>query len=407
MDRISTATKAVDLFGAGKHGFKDGNLGLGIAPTDFNAAWFNDIQEELIGIIESAGLTPTAGTRTQVSQAIAAMIAAGSSNDYKSSVRAATTANIANLAGGAPNTLDNVALAANDRILVKDETTASLNGLYVITTLGTGANGTWTRATDADQAGELTSGAVVSVEEGTTNADTQWTLTTDGTITIGTTALLFERKNGEQLGLSVLTATGNFTTPANITTSTVFAITLVGGGAGGGGTNGANATGGGGGAGGAVTFNVSGLSRNTPYSVVIGAAGGGGSSAGGDGGTGGTTQITIGGTVYSVTGGVAGVGTTTSTVNINSAQGSPSASILALPNERFSQSNSNPGFSNSPTYAGVTGASLPWGSGGIGGRTGAGPGGTTGYGAGGGGAVGATMGGSNGAPGLFIAKWVA
>ena len=407
MDFIQTSNKQVDKFGTGKHGFSAGNSGTGTLATMLSNVWCDDLQQEVISVVEGAGLVPTAGVRNQLYQAIQLMIAGAVSQDYKTSVRAATTANIANLAGGAPNTLDNVALAANDRILVKDETTASLNGLYVITTLGTGANGTWTRATDADQAGELTSGAVVSVEEGTTNADTQWTLTTDGTITIGTTALLFERKNGEQLGLSVLTATGNFTTPANITTSTVFAITLVGGGAGGGGTNGANATGGGGGAGGAVTFNVSGLSRNTPYSVVIGAAGGGGSSAGGDGGTGGTTQITIGGTVYSVTGGVAGVGTTTSTVNINSAQGSPSASILALPNERFSQSNSNPGFSNSPTFVGVTGASLPWGSGGIGGRTGAGPGGTTGYGAGGGGAVGATMGGSNGAPGLFIAKWVA
>src|SRR5205085_10291477 len=67
--------------------------------------------------------------------------------DWKPSVRAATTANIATLAGGAPNTLDGVTLAANDRILVKDQGTRSQNGIYVVTTLGTGANGTWTRAT--------------------------------------------------------------------------------------------------------------------------------------------------------------------------------------------------------------------------------------------------------------------
>ena len=68
--------------------------------------------------------------------------------DAKLSAKAATTANIATLAGGAPNTLDGVTLAANDRVLVKDQTTPAQNGIYTVTTLGTGANGTWARATD-------------------------------------------------------------------------------------------------------------------------------------------------------------------------------------------------------------------------------------------------------------------
>jgi hypothetical protein len=204
-----------------------------------------------------------------------------------------------------------------------------------------------------------------------------------------------------------ITTSGNFTTPANITTSTVFKITLVGGGAGGGGSNGANATGGGGGAGGAASFYIGGLSPSTAYAVVIGGGGAGGSSAGTDGGTGGTTQITIGGTVYSVTGGVAGVGTTTTTVNINAAQGTPSASILALPNERIFQTSEGVGFSNSPQFAGCTGAGLPWGTAGIGGRTGAAPVAASGFGVGGGGAVGATMAGGAGMPGLFMAEWIA
>jgi len=105
--------------------------------------------------------------------------------------RAATTANIT-LAGGAPNVADGVTLAANDRILVKDQTTGSQNGIYVVTTLGTGANGTWTRATDADGAGELLSGMLVTVSEGTVNADSMWMLTTNDPITIGTTALTFK-----------------------------------------------------------------------------------------------------------------------------------------------------------------------------------------------------------------------
>lgn len=69
MNRIDTATKAVDLFGAGKHGFKDGNVALGIIPTDFNAAWANAVQEEILSVVEAAGLAPS-GSLTQLLQAI-------------------------------------------------------------------------------------------------------------------------------------------------------------------------------------------------------------------------------------------------------------------------------------------------------------------------------------------------
>lgn len=70
MDRINTPTKQANLFGAGKHGFRDGDTNAGIAPTDLDAEWFNDTQEELIAIIEGAGGVPAAGVRTQVAQAI-------------------------------------------------------------------------------------------------------------------------------------------------------------------------------------------------------------------------------------------------------------------------------------------------------------------------------------------------
>jgi hypothetical protein len=104
----------------------------------------------------------------------------------KTSVKAATTANIANLATGAPNTLDGVTLAANDRILVKDQTTATGNGIYTVTTLGTGANGVWTRSTDMDVWAEFPS-AYTWVEQGTLNADTGWNCTVDQGGTLGST----------------------------------------------------------------------------------------------------------------------------------------------------------------------------------------------------------------------------
>lgn len=115
--------------------------------------------------------------------------------DWKESVRVATTATVT-LAGGAPNVVDGVTLAANDRILVKNQSTASQNGIYYVSTLGTGANGTWTRATDADTSAEVTSGVYVYVSEGTSTNKGQYVLNTPNPITLDTTSLTFVRFNG-------------------------------------------------------------------------------------------------------------------------------------------------------------------------------------------------------------------
>lgn len=70
MRRIDTATKAVDLFGAGKHGFKDGDPALAILATKLNAAFFNSAQEELASVVEAAGLGLNPADNTQLLQAI-------------------------------------------------------------------------------------------------------------------------------------------------------------------------------------------------------------------------------------------------------------------------------------------------------------------------------------------------
>lgn len=70
MERISTATRAIDLYGAGKDGFKDGDLPNSILPTDLNAAWFNLVQEELARIVEGSGQVLDAGELSQVTKAI-------------------------------------------------------------------------------------------------------------------------------------------------------------------------------------------------------------------------------------------------------------------------------------------------------------------------------------------------
>lgn len=103
--------------------------------------------------------------------------------DRKQSVRVATTANIV-LSGA--QTIDGIAVVAGDRVLVKSQTLAKDNGIYVA------ATGAWGRAKDADASVEVTSGLIVSVEEGTTLANTIWQLITDGVIVLGTTSLTFQ-----------------------------------------------------------------------------------------------------------------------------------------------------------------------------------------------------------------------
>jgi hypothetical protein len=109
--------------------------------------------------------------------------------DVKQSVRAATTAN-GTIASAYQNgsTVDGVTLATGDRILIKNQTTGSENGIYTVN-----ASGAPTRATDADANTEVTAGMFMFVEEGTTNADTGWVLTNNGAITLGTTALTFAK----------------------------------------------------------------------------------------------------------------------------------------------------------------------------------------------------------------------
>lgn len=101
----------------------------------------------------------------------------------KASCRVATTANLVALSGLL--TVDGVTLVAGDRVLVKNQSTGSQNGIYVV------AAGAWSRAPDADTDPEVTSGMFTFVDEGSANADTGWVLSTANPIVVGTTSLLF------------------------------------------------------------------------------------------------------------------------------------------------------------------------------------------------------------------------
>jgi hypothetical protein len=103
--------------------------------------------------------------------------------DKKQSVRVATKANIV-LSGA--QMIDAVAVISGDRVLVKNQTQAKDNGIYIA------ANGAWIRAKDADTSAKVTPNLEVTVEAGATLADTIWQLITDGPIVLDTTPLTFQ-----------------------------------------------------------------------------------------------------------------------------------------------------------------------------------------------------------------------
>lgn len=102
---------------------------------------------------------------------------------WKQSVRVATTA-AGTLASGFENgdTIDGVTLATGDRILIKNQSSATENGIYVVA-----ASGAPARSTDADSGTELVSAAVF-VQAGTANADRAWVCANDS-ITLGSTSI--------------------------------------------------------------------------------------------------------------------------------------------------------------------------------------------------------------------------
>ena len=112
--------------------------------------------------------------------------------DIRPNVKAATidtggTNTTGNITLSGTQTIDGVSLVAGDRVLVKNQATPSANGVYIV-----GAS-TWSRATNFDAVSslEVASGALFFVSEGTTNNGKAFTLTTTGTITLGTTGLTF------------------------------------------------------------------------------------------------------------------------------------------------------------------------------------------------------------------------
>ena len=143
--------------------------------------------------------------------------------DIKESCRMASTANLAATYSGTPNftltavtegalVIDGVNAAVDDRVLVKNQTTGTQNGVYTVTTVGdVGTSFVLTRAGDFDSSAEITAGAFSFVTEGTVNADMGFTVSTNDPITLDTTAIAFTQFSGlgQITAGTGLTKTGN------------------------------------------------------------------------------------------------------------------------------------------------------------------------------------------------------
>jgi hypothetical protein len=133
----------------------------------------------------------------------------------KDSVRVASTANLTatysngtsgvgatltNSGSQAALSIDNVSLAYQDRVLVKNQTTQLQNGIYHIAStshIGSAStNWVLTRTSDADEDSEVTSGLFVFVTSGDTNSATGWVLSSSTAIDVGTTSIAFSQFAG-------------------------------------------------------------------------------------------------------------------------------------------------------------------------------------------------------------------
>lgn len=150
--------------------------------------------------------------------------------DVKQSVRVATTDPI-NLSSdlNAGDTIDGVTLVAGDRVLVKNQSTALENGIYVATTSGAAS-----RSSDANgtaDTGELKPGTFTFVEEGSVNSDKGFVVSTNGTITIDSTSIAWTQFSGAGSftagdGISQSGNTINVNVTANRTAITADAIDI-------------------------------------------------------------------------------------------------------------------------------------------------------------------------------------
>lgn len=190
-------TNFKSLYGSSGTTFPDNTTGE-ISESDMRQFGEDDADSHLNrtdDVIDEDDMSSNSATKVPTQQSVKAYVdaaALGIVTSWKAPVKVATTAN-GTLASDFENgdTIDGVALVTGDRILLKNQSSQSENGIYIVA-----ASGAPSRSSDANVASEL-EGAAVTVQQGTSNANTTWIQTTDG-VTLGSSNIVFA-----QLGASV------------------------------------------------------------------------------------------------------------------------------------------------------------------------------------------------------------
>ncbi len=182
---------------------------------------FDDSDWTQLFSVNLGGLTFIASCRVATAAALTATYANGTLGVGATLTNATTQAAIS---------IDGVSLSSTNRVLVKNQAAPAQNGIYTVTTVGSGAtNWVLTRATDYDQSAEVLQGTYTVISEGTANAETLWIQVQPSPITIGTTAITFlELKITGGTGSVTSVATGTGLTGGPITSSGTISIAVGG-----------------------------------------------------------------------------------------------------------------------------------------------------------------------------------
>jgi len=341
MRRITTGTRELNLFGPGKDGFKNGDLANAILPTDLNADWFNQVQEELANFIEAAGIALDGGVRTQLVQALRSALLHGVDSGT-------ANARVVNYTPAVPALVNGMALWFQSGSANTGPVTLNINGLGARPVLGLGQA--------ALQGGEIVAGGKCQVVYASASNSFVLVASTGGALPVGAGtmsqhAMQLGQATGRILRQLVFTkAAGvqyvsiNGAAPTTVGASLFTSLPgtssiYVQGGAGGGGGGGTEATGSGevaagqGGTGGAYGEGIytSGFSGGIP--ITVGDGGGGGAAGNNPGGAGGTTSV---GSLMSCPPGVGGAGgpsnalAAVSSVDVGPSGAPTGANVLAV-----------------------------------------------------------------------------
>jgi len=152
-----------------------------------NNTFYFTYQALVLDVGSNDGLTPGLTTLTPTGTNVVGNVVAATTGNLAAVYNATGGTGLKGAFTGAPTVLDGVTLVNGNLVLVKNQTTASQNGIYSVTNAATGA---WERWVNFDQSNEITSGYSVEVTGGTTNIGIKYTQTTAGVV-VNTSNIVF------------------------------------------------------------------------------------------------------------------------------------------------------------------------------------------------------------------------